>query len=94
MSCGVTVGLLDKLASRWKPQSIMQTDPISLPRSTCLLATFYLLSAGSSFIWVAKKQVSSRQLRAKLLVRCNVMAGSKFAYVADLLLDTCQRIPP
>ena len=43
------------------------------------LATFYLLSAGSSFIWVAKKQVSSRQLRAKLLVRCNVMAGSKFA---------------
>lgn len=49
------------------------------------------LSAGFSFIWVAKKQVSSRQLRAELLARCNVMAGSKFAYVADLLHDTCQR---
>jgi hypothetical protein len=61
------------------------------------LATVYLLSAGFCFIWdmrCAKKGVSCSQLRAELLARCNVMAGSKFASVAEQLRDTCLQIPP
>jgi hypothetical protein len=61
------------------------------------LSTVYLISAGLKYLWdqrAAKKSASALQIRAELIARRKILAGSKFSAAAEQLTNVILEMRP